>query len=387
MCPVACALHRPPPLNTHPETSSRAAAVASAVRAATVEQLRDGRVAWVEEVRHPLSLHDPVLRFVHTDRHIAALTQAFETLRLFPEEMGPPSASAPTFGIGNATEVDRREAFYFDTDTPAALGTEEAVLAAAGTAIDAVNSVLVGDCINAFCITRPPGHHAEADRAMGFCFLNNAALGAIYALENRENAASAVPMIVCPAAFHEYAACCVPLPAHCRTDADQVSRVAIIDFDVHHGNGTADIAARREKTRRDLGLETDLLFLSTHEHPLYPMTGAMDAAPDAGAVRNFILDAGTNSDAWRRLYETHVLPCLADWAPDLVILSAGFDAHSSDPLANCELHSRDFEWVTRELIKCSGGRAVSVLEGGYQIESLRECAVHHVQGLLQGGSM
>lgn len=185
MCPAECVLHRPPPLTTHPETSSRTAAIASAVRAATVEQLRDGRVAWVEDVRNPLSLSEPVLRLVHTDRHIAALAHAFEALRLFPEEMGPPSASAPTFGI-SGTEVDRREAFYFDTDTPAALGTEEAVLAAASTAIDAVNSVLAGDCINAFCITRPPGHHAEADRAMGFCFLNNAALAAVHALESRE---------------------------------------------------------------------------------------------------------------------------------------------------------------------------------------------------------
>ena len=171
------------------------------------------------------------------------------------------------------------------------------------------------------------------------------------------------------------------------TNADQVSRVAIIDIDVHHGNGTADITARREKRRRELGLETDLLFLSTHEHPLYPMTGAMDHAANAGAVRNFILDPGTSSGAWRRVYETDVLPCLANWEPDLVIISAGFDAHSSDPLANCELHARDFEWVTRELIKCSNGRAVSVLEGGYEIESLRECAVHHVRGLLHGESM
>ena len=189
MCPTDCLLHRPPPLNTHPETSSRAAAIASAVRAATAEQLRDGRVAWVENVRNPLSLSEPVLRLVHTDRHITALARAFEALRLFPKEMGPPSASAPTFGT-SGTEVDRREAFYFDTDTPAALGTEEAVLAAVSTAIDAVNSVLAGDCINAFCIARPPGHHAEADRAMGFCFLNNAALAAIHALESREFAFS-----------------------------------------------------------------------------------------------------------------------------------------------------------------------------------------------------
>jgi acetoin utilization deacetylase AcuC-like enzyme len=268
-----------------------------------------------------------------------------------------------------------------------------------------------------------------------------------------------------------------PLPYVLRgcADASHISRVAIVDFDVHHGNGTADIAARREvgvhgrvlvphhryhmdcagtvvgcmpagirhplthiparrhhacqDSRRELGLEPDLLFLSTHEHPLYPMTGAVDdeGGGNTNAVRGFILQHGTDSDAWRRVYEERVLPCLAQYAPDLVIISAGFDAHSSDPLANCELEARDYEWVTREIVRCSnGGRAggwllpipdpsvfttvlteichvarglvtgvmeasngppVSVLEGGYDIESLQDCAVHHVQGLLQGRAL
>jgi acetoin utilization deacetylase AcuC-like enzyme len=201
LCPAAaCARHRPAPLSTHPETSSRAAAIAGAVRRATVEQQHAGDVQWVgddaEEVPwRPLSLRDPIVRRVHTDRHVAALTHAFEALRLFPEGLGPPRASAPTFGTGTEAEVitwdntaqaDRRAMFYFDTDTPAALGTEDAVLAAAGTALGAVDAVVAGEATNAFCITRPPGHHAEADRAMGFCFLNNAALAAVYALESRE---------------------------------------------------------------------------------------------------------------------------------------------------------------------------------------------------------
>lgn len=188
LCPAACALHCPPPRFTHPETSSRAKAIASAVRTATVQQLRDGQVAWVEDVRKPLSLTEPILQRVHTERHIATLTHAFAALRLFPEELGSPSASVPTFGTGSAAEVDRRETFYFDSDTPAAHGTEEAVLAAAAAAIAAVDSVVLGEAVNAFCITRPPGHHAEADRAMGFCFLNNAALAAVHALESRETA-------------------------------------------------------------------------------------------------------------------------------------------------------------------------------------------------------
>ena len=171
-----------------------------------VQQLRDGQVAWVEDVRKPLSLTEPILQRVHTERHIATLTHAFAALRLFPEELGSPSASVPTFGTGSAAEVDRRETFYFDSDTPAAHGTEEAVLAAAAAAIAAVDSVVLGEAVNAFCITRPPGHHAEADRAMGFCFLNNAALAAVHALESRETA-------TCP---HECGAQLKHLTTECR---------------------------------------------------------------------------------------------------------------------------------------------------------------------------
>lgn len=115
-------------------------------------------------------------------------------------------------------------------------------------------------------------------------------------------------------------------------------------------------ATPRQVTRRALGLEPDLLFLSTHEHPLYPLTGAVDAERDHdGAVRGFVLQRGTDSDAWKRVYEQRVLPCLAGFAPELVIISAGFDAHKRDPLANCELEASDFEWVTREIVRCSGG--------------------------------
>ena len=117
------------------------------------------------------------------------------------------------------------------------------------------------------------------------------------------------------------------------------------------------------------------------------MTGATGNATNTSAVQNFILEPGTSSDAWRRVYEKNVLPCIADFAPDLVVISAGFDAHASDPLANCELDSKDFEWVTREVIQCSNGYAVSVLEGGYEIQSLQDSAVDHVRGLLQAVPM
>ena len=132
-------------------------------------------------------------------------------------------------------------------------------------------------------------------------------------------------------------------------------RVAIVDFDVHHGNGTADIAAARAKQRREKGLELDLLYCSTHQHPLYPMTGAPNAAvaDDACAVQNFVLDSGADSIAWRHIYEKSdgVLPTLQRFKPDLIVLSAGFDAHSADPLGEVSLASEDFEWVTRELLR------------------------------------
>jgi acetoin utilization deacetylase AcuC-like enzyme len=167
-------------------------------------------------------------------------------------------------------------------------------------------------------------------------------------------------------------------------DASQISRVAIVDFDVHHGNGTAHIAARRAAHRREQGLELDLLYCSTHEHPLYPMTGAADTeATDADAVQNFELESGADSAVWRRVYENDVLPRLRRFEPDMIVISAGFDAHSADPLGSVELTSEDFEWVTRELLRCCDGRAVSVLEGGYDIDSLLECVVGHVQAMQQ----
>ena len=158
--------------------------------------------------------------------------------------------------------------------------------------------------------------------------------------------------------------------------------MAIVDFDVHHGNGSADIAASRAARRRAHGLGPDLMYCSTHQHPLFPMTGA--ANPDvteADAVHNFVLSAGADGAAWRRVYAEAVLPRLRRFGPDLVILSAGFDAHSADPLGEVELAAEDFGWVTRELLQCCDGRAVSILEGGYDIDSVCECAAQHLYAL------
>ena len=182
----ACERHQPPPLDSHPESAARTAAAVEALRVATAG---NQAVQWEETLR-TANPHD--LRRVHTNEHVACLEAAFAALRRF-EGLPPPSASAPTFGTGsqettevtwdNTATADRRPFFYFDTDTPASVGTEDAVLAAAGAALDAVDAIMGGQAANAFCITRPPGHHAEADRAMGFCFVNNAALAAAHALE------------------------------------------------------------------------------------------------------------------------------------------------------------------------------------------------------------
>lgn len=193
-----CSLHRPVPLDSHPESTTRATAVLGALRAAY--ENTDG-VEWKSNPR--VATEEDLLR-VHTREHIDRLRAAFDAVERF-EGLGPPSASAPTFGTGtmpdaitwdNTTDVDRRPSFFFDTDTPASIGSRSAVLAAAGAAVEAVDAIMAGSATNAFCITRPPGHHAEADRAMGFCFVNHAAVAAAHALENRASAVSYV--LLCP---------------------------------------------------------------------------------------------------------------------------------------------------------------------------------------------
>jgi acetoin utilization deacetylase AcuC-like enzyme len=223
-----------------------------------------------------------------------------------------------------------------DADTIVSAGSAKAARAAAGAAVAAVDAVLNGEADTAFCAVRPPGHHAEPDRAMGFCLFNNAAVGALHAL-----------------------------------DAHGLTRVAIVDFDVHHGNGTQATAYR----------EPRLFYASSHEWPLYPGTGARRETGIDGNVVNAPLPAGTQGPAFRAAYESTVLPALDSFRPELVILSAGFDAHRRDPLANLMLEDEDFFWVTRALRDLARshaqGRVVSTLEGGYDLEGLEGgCAAH-----------
>jgi acetoin utilization deacetylase AcuC-like enzyme len=230
-----------------------------------------------------------------------------------------------------------------DADTTLSPGSGAAVLRAAGAGCAAVDAVLAGEARNAFCAVRPPGHHAETARAMGFCLFNSVAVAAMHARM-----------------------------------AHGLGRVAVIDFDVHHGNGTQDI----------FWSEPDMLYASTHQSPLYPGTGSEDETGVAGNIVNAPLPPGSNGVAFRRAMERVVLPALDAFAPELVFISAGFDAHARDPLANLELVEADFAWATREIMAVADrhcdGRVVSSLEGGYDLRGLALSAAAHVHALMTG---
>jgi acetoin utilization deacetylase AcuC-like enzyme len=229
-----------------------------------------------------------------------------------------------------------------DPDTWMSPKSFEAALRAAGAAVRSVDAVMRREVENAFCAMRPPGHHAESRRAMGFCLFNNAAIAA----------------------------------HHARSTYD-AERVAVVDFDVHHGNGTQEICWS----------EPDLFYGSTHQMPLYPGTGARTET-GVGNIFNAPLRAGDGSFQFREAMKTRILPALDDFAPDLVIVSAGFDAHKSDPLGSLELTEEDYVWATLYLMDAAhrhaDGRVVSVLEGGYDLGALASSVAVHVQALMRG---
>jgi acetoin utilization deacetylase AcuC-like enzyme len=230
-----------------------------------------------------------------------------------------------------------------DQDTSMSPGSYEAALRSAGGAVFAVDEVMSGKVRNAFVATRPPGHHAELATAMGFCFFNNAAIGARHAQA-----------------------------------AHGAERVAIVDFDVHHGNGTQHI----------FWDDPTVMYGSTHEMPLYPGTGAVGERGEHDQIVNAPLRAGDAGEAFREAMEAVILPQIEAFSPDLIIISAGFDAHRRDPLANLNLVEADYDWATRRLMeiarrKC-GERVVSVLEGGYSLEGLARSAAAHVTALMEG---
>lgn len=226
-----------------------------------------------------------------------------------------------------------------DADTSMSPGSAEAALRAAGAVTYAVDEIMAGRARNAFCAIRPPGHHAEPDQAMGFCLFNNVAIGALHA-----------------------------------RDAYGLARVAVIDFDVHHGNGTQAC------------FETDpnLFYASTHQWPLYPGTGRAGER-GLGNILNACLPPGAGSTEFREAFADKILPALAQFEPGFIFISAGFDAHAADPLANLRLSEDDYGWVTAELVrlanKVCNGRVVSTLEGGYDLAALAASTRSHVRAL------
>ncbi|MSO72037.1 MAG: histone deacetylase family protein [Rhodospirillaceae bacterium] len=229
---------------------------------------------------------------------------------------------------------------YLDGDTVVSPGSAEAMMRAAGAAVRAVNAVAAGEADNAFCAVRPPGHHAESTRPMGFCLVNNAAVAALHAR-----------------AVH-----------HCQ-------RVAVIDFDVHHGNGTQEMFWN----------DAEAFYASTHQFPFYPGTGSRQERGGHNNVVNVPLAAGDRGDVFRGGLRDEILPALTAFQPDFVIISAGFDAHKDDPLGQLRLTETDFAWATTAIMDVAdnvcGGRVVSVLEGGYNLDALADCVTAHVETL------
>lgn len=236
--------------------------------------------------------------------------------------------------------IPARDHKFLDIDTVVSPGSWEAALRATGACISAVDRVMAGEADNAFCAVRPPGHHAEPSRAMGFCMLNGVAIAALHARA-----------------------------------AHGAKRVAVIDFDVHHGNGT----------QAAFWSDRDLLYGSTHQMPLFPGTGALDET-GVGNIFNAPLKPGDDGDDFRDAFEARILPALDAFAPDFLLVSAGFDAHVRDPLAQLRLVEADFAWVTEKLVEAAGkhcgGKLVSTLEGGYDLEALASSTAVHVEALM-----
>jgi acetoin utilization deacetylase AcuC-like enzyme len=230
---------------------------------------------------------------------------------------------------------------HIDPDTVLSRQSGEAALRAAGGGIAAVDALAAGQARNAFCAVRPPGHHAERDASMGFCLFNNAAIAALHA-----------------------------------RDAHGYQRVAVIDFDVHHGNGTQDIFWDQQ----------GMFYASTHQEHAYPGTGFIDETGAGGRIVNVPLAAGSGSESFQRAFEEVILPKLRAFAPEFLIISAGFDAHAADPLAHLRLKTGDFGWVTRRLVEIAdefaGSRIVSLLEGGYDLAALAASVREHVRVLM-----
>ena len=249
-------------------------------------------------------------------------------------------AHTPAFVEALLNAVPAEGRVRVDSDTVMSADSGQASLRAAGAMVAAVTAVMGGEAVNAFCAVRPPGHHADAGRSMGFCLFNNVAVGAMHARE-----------------------------------ALGAERVAVVDFDVHHGNGTQAI----------FEADPSLFFASTHEFPLYPGTGRAEET-GCGNIVNVPLRPGSGSVEFRAGMEGAVFPALRAFSPDVILVSAGFDAHERDPLATLRLVEGDYAWVSERLCeiadKVCGGRLVATLEGGYDLDALAASVAAHVRVLM-----
>jgi acetoin utilization deacetylase AcuC-like enzyme len=241
-----------------------------------------------------------------------------------------------------AIHPEEGDVVNIDADTAMSTGSAEAALRAAGAAVLGVDMVMRGAVANAFAAVRPPGHHAEPSRPMGFCLFNNAGVAA----------------------------------QHARV-AHGLKRVAVVDFDVHHGNGTQSLFAQNP----------ELFYASSHQSPFYPGTGDAWERGIANNIINVPLRARDSSNEFRNAWAGEIIPALNAFSPELLVISAGFDAHREDPLAQIRLETEDFAWITDALLvvarQHAEGRVVSVLEGGYDLEALAASAAVHVRGLMQ----
>ncbi|WP_022722111.1 histone deacetylase family protein [Rhodopseudomonas sp. B29] len=300
---AACLEHDTP--EGHPERADRLRAIHKALSAEQFAPLvRD------ESPRGALE-H---ISLCHTDHHIVEMRHL-----------------SPSSGI-----------VYVDGDTSMSPGTFEAALRGVGGSTRGVDAVMKGEAHNVFVSTRPPGHHAEITKPMGFCFFDNAAIAARYAQR-------------------QYG----------------IGRAAVVDFDVHHGNGTQDI----------FWGDRSVMYCSTHQMPLFPGTGSAGERGEHDNIVNAPLASEDGSEKFREAFDTLILPQLERFSPELIVISAGFDAHYRDPLASLNLKAEDFAWVTKRLMevadKTAGGRIVSVLEGGYDLQGLMESVAAHVGALME----
>ncbi len=285
----------------HPESPQR-------IQAIEDQLIANGLMDFLQHVEAPLVTCEQLAR-VHTPRYIEQI-----------------EASSPSHGIT-----------HLDPDTAMGPHTLLAAQRAAGAVVKAVDLVMEGSSPNAFCCVRPPGHHAESKKAMGFCFFNNLAVGVAHALMQHK-----------------------------------LQRVVVVDFDVHHGNGTEEIFHD----------DARVLMVSTFQHPFYPYSGDR---PMGTNMVNVPLPAGTRSEKWREAVQESWLPAIASFRPEMIFISAGFDAHLEDDMASFGLVEADYAWVTTELRKLAEehaqGRIVSVLEGGYELSALGRSVVAHLRAL------